>query len=240
MCATLLKGQTDKVFMKNGESKQGIIVSIGKDFLFFKNSDTSTVQRLYKSEIILVEKYDGKILTFAHPEETRESASPSKPLYRNSISVQPFNVLLGRMTAAYEFLSSDGKIGFVLPVSVTFDPVGILYTARTDSNNTRKHVSGFNLVSGADVNFYVGKGEFEGLYLGPRIRYGTDMFLNVEAYSVQTQFGWRVADPEDRLVHCISVGFGFARILSSPAGNLINPRQSYGWGSVNYKIGFNW
>jgi hypothetical protein len=240
MCTLLLKGQTDKVFMKSGESKKGIIISIGKDFLFFKNSDTSVVQRINKREVVLVEKYDGRIFTFAHPEETRDSVKTIRVRYRNSFTVQPFNVLLGRMTGSYEFLTSDGKIGFVLPLSITFDPVGVFYSAKKDSNNVQKHVSGFNFIGGADVNFYVGKGDFEGLYLGPRIRYGTDMFINAEAYSVQTQFGWRIGDPEDRLIHHISVGFGFVRILSSPAGKLINPRQSYAWGSINYKIGLTW
>jgi hypothetical protein len=227
--------------MKSGESKKGIIVSIGKDFLFFKNSDTSVVQRIHKNDIVLVEKYDGRILTFAHPEEIKDSVTIRKPIYRNSFTVQPFNVLFGRMTGSYEFLTSDGKIGFVLPLSITFDPVGVFYSERNDSNNVRKHVHGLNVIGGADVNFYVGKGDFEGLYLGPRIRYGVDMFIsNIEAYSVQTQIGWKIGDPEDRLIHHVSVGFGFVRILSSPAGNQINPRQSYAWGSINYKIGFTW
>jgi len=66
------------------------------------------------------------------------------------------------------------------------------------------------------------------------------MFLQIEAYSLQTQFGLRVGDPTDHISQHISGGIGFVRVLSSPGGNRINPKQSYGWFSINYRIGFNW
>jgi hypothetical protein len=243
LCGFCARAQRDKVFMKNGEIKKGMVVSVVNDFIFFRASDTSLTQRMPKSEILLVEKYDGKILIFSKKiaeEQDSAAVGPGK-FRRHSFGIQPLNVFVGRMTASYEYLNKTGTIGFLLPVSVTFDPVGTLYKESNDSSGTSAHTPGYNLIGGADVNFYLAKGDFEGFYFGPRIRYGVDMFLfNIEAYSIQTQFGYRIAEPDSRLVQHLSVGLGFVRILASPAGNNISPKQSYGWASINYRIGFNW
>jgi hypothetical protein len=67
------------------------------------------------------------------------------------------------------------------------------------------------------------------------------MFVgNTEAYSVQTQFGWRIGEPASRFSQHVSLGFGFVRVLSSRAGARIDPKQSYAWGSITYRIGVNW
>ena len=234
----------DKLFLKNGTVKKGVVVSMGSDFVFFKTSDSSyTIRKLAKAEIIMVEKYDGKVYIFSKQEQLKDTNKlADKTIYHHSIGLQPFNVLLGRITGTYEYLNKAGTIGFLIPLSLTFDPSGVIYNVKTDSTiKSANHTKGFNFISGADVNFYIGKGDFEGFYIGPRIRYGTDMFLsNIEAYSVQTQFGWRMTDQEDRISQHFSVGFGFVRILSSPAGKRINSKQSYGWLSFNYRIGLNW
>jgi len=240
--AFILKGQ-DKIFLKNGSSKKGIVISVGNDFIFFKTSDTALItERISKSEIVLIEKYNGKIFIFSKEESPVDSLKLNKKIYRNSFGIQPFNFLLGRITGAYEYLSKNGKIGFVIPLSLTFDPVGVIYKTTVDSTRSSAiHTKGFNFIGGADVNFYIGRNNFEGFFLGPRIRYGTDMFLQgTEAYSLQTQFGWKLGEPDERIAQHISVGIGFVRILASPLGNRINPKQSYGWFSINYRIGFNW
>ncbi|MCE3260832.1 MAG: hypothetical protein K0S12_2473, partial [Bacteroidetes bacterium] len=106
-----------------------------------------------------------------------------------------------------------------------------------DSAFTRN--PGVNFITGLDVNFSVAQKEPRGFFVGPRIRYGTDMFLaNIEAYSLQTQFGWYGKLPLKGFYQHVSIGIGFARILSSQAGNLISPKQSYGWGSINYRVSF--
>jgi hypothetical protein len=33
---------------------------------------------------------------------------------------------------------------------------------------------------------------------------------------------------------------GFIRVISSPAGKLIDPKQSYAWYSLNYRLGVKW
>lgn len=241
--AFIVKGQ-DKIFLKNGLSKKGIIISMGNDFVFFKLSDTSlATERISKSDIMLIEKYNDQIFIFSKEHLQKDSlGNKNKKIFKNSFGLQPFNVLLGRITVAYEYLNKNGKVGIVIPLSLTFDPVGILYNTTVDS--TRKsslHAKGFNFIGGADLNLYLGRGDFEGFFLGPRVRYGTDMLLQgIEAYSIQTQFGWRLGETNDRLSQHISLGIGFVRILSSQAGNRINPKQSYGWLSVNYRVGINW
>jgi hypothetical protein len=239
--AFVSKGQ-DRIFLKGGKIKNGIVSSIGNDFVFFKNSDSSlTIQRIAKAEVMLVEKYDGKIYIFSKENFSKDSTVSPRRTFKNSLGCQPLNVFLGRLTVNYEYLNKSGKIGVVIPLSLTFDPVGILYRTTVDSTrNSSLHTRGFNFIGGVDINFYAGKGDFEGFFLGPRIRYGTDMFLQgTEAYSLQNQFGWRLTEPDDRLSQHISIGIGFVRILASPGGNRISSKQSYGWLSVNYRVGFN-
>jgi hypothetical protein len=67
------------------------------------------------------------------------------------------------------------------------------------------------------------------------------MFLRgIEAYTAQTQLGIKLSDESNWLIQHISVGFGFVRIFSSPAGTLLSTRQLFAWGSINYKLGIKW
>lgn len=240
-CGVTCYSQDDKVILKTGQKKQGKVVSMGNDFIYFRDSSSNMI-KISKADILLVEKYDGKVFLFGK-KILEDTSSKKTKVYHHSFGLQPFNILLGRITGSYEYLNKSGNVGVMIPLSVTFDPVGVIYNQAQDSSSqsTDQHLDGVNFIGGADINFYIGKNDFEGLYVGPRIRYGVDMFLrNIEAYSVQTQIGWRLNDPEDRITQHLSVGFGFARILSSAAGNRISPKQSYAWGSINYRIGFNW
>ena len=234
----------DKLFFKTGEVKNGIIVSILSDYLLFKTSDTSVnTYRIPKSEIIMAERYDGRVFIFTEKKSRRDSTKHINGNFkRNFLSVQPFNLLFGRATICYERLNKEGTFGVVIPAIITFDPIGTIYRVKSDSAGAFvPHNSGINFIGGLDLNFYIGKKDNAKFFLGPRIRYGVDMFLrNIEAYSIQTQFGWRLGKPENTITQHFSVGFGFARILSSQAANRISPKQSYGWGSINYRIGFNW
>ena len=235
--------QTDKIYLVNGEVKKGLVISMGNDFVFSKSSDTSlTTKKYLKSDILLIEKYDGKVFVFGKNSEKKvNTIDTTEVFYRNSLGIQPLSFFLGRVSLVYERMNKEGTIGFALPVSLTFDPTGIIYEPDSSRGTSGNHLSGVNFIGGADVNFYVGKGDFEGFYLGPRVRYGVDMFIgNIEAYTVQTQFGWKLEGSEYRMSHHISVGFGFVRILSSQAGNRINSKNSYSWGSISYRIGLNW
>lgn len=237
----LLCAQTDKIFLSNGKSVSGRVGTIGKDRVFFRANDSSEVRSYLKNEILLIEKYNGKIYHFSEKLETKDTLKNN--VLHHNISLQPFNVLLGRITANYEYILKNGSIGILVPLSITFDPVGPIYQPGTDSNGVKsyRHIKGVNFITGADVNFYPGKGKLKGFFIGPRIRYGVDMFLSIiEGYSVQTQLGLRNESFKGHAFHSLSVGFGFVRILSSPAGNLISNKETFGWGSINYRIGFGW
>jgi hypothetical protein len=235
----------DKLFFKNGTSQKGYILTMGKDFIYFKTSDTSATQKINKSSLVLIEDYKGTRYLFSgepgHTDSVNIQAAPST-LRRNIFSLQPLGIFFGRGTLVYERLSSDNKIGVVFPVSLTFDPFGSLYNTNLDTtqNGIRK-INGVNFITGLDINFYLGKSAHTKFFVGPRVRYGTDLFLrNIEGYTLQTQFGWKVSSEKSRFVQHLSFGFGFVRVLSSPAGKLINPKQSYGWYSLNYRVGLSW
>jgi hypothetical protein len=233
----------DKLYFKNGEIKKGYIVSIGQNNVFFKNSDTSLkTQNFPKSELLLIENYKGDVFIFSETKKIETEKNETPLFKRNTIGVQPFAILFGRATVVYERFSKDNKVGFVFPLSLTFDPIGTLYNSKIDtSKNSVRRLHGINFIGGMDVNFYIGRRDNSKFFLGPRIRYGTDMFLRgIEAYSIQTQLGWRFGDPTKVMVQHLSFGFGLVRILSSPAGALISPKQSYGWFSVNYRVGIKW
>lgn len=232
----------DKVFLKNGTCKQGEIITIGKEFIFFKNAgDAKSEVKIPLSETRMIERYDGRVIMYSDKTE-RSDSLPAKNITgkRNVISVHPLSFLLGRFTVGFEHLNKEGTIGFYFPLSLTFDS----FTAVKFNYNVlgyRKKSSGVNFIGGMDVNFYIGRGKHIKFFVGPRVRYGVDMLLgNIEAYTIQTQFGWRLNNSANKISQHLSVGFGFARILSSQAGNLVNPKQSYGWGSINYRIGVNW
>jgi hypothetical protein len=234
----------DKLIFKNGEIKKGFIVSIGQDVIFFKNNDTAlNTKQIPKADLILLENYKGDVFIFSEAKKNEELKKSELPVFkRNALGLQPLAIMLGRATIVYERFTKDNKVGFVFPLSLTFDPIGSLYNSRIDTSaNSVRRLSGINFIGGMDVNFYIGKNENTKFFVGPRIRYGTDMFLRgIEAYSVQTQFGWKIGHPNKASIQHLSFGFGLARILSSPAGALISPKQSYAWCSVNYRVGIKW
>jgi hypothetical protein len=238
-------GAQDKLFFTNGTSQKGFIISRAQDFIFFKTSDTSAIQKISKSDLLLIEDYKGNRYFFAAKSKNEtllNSSAQNTITSRNILSIQPVAILFGRGTLVYERLSKDSKIGLVIPFSITFDPFGSLYNSRIDTNqNSVKRISGVNFIAGLDLNFYVGRHENFKFFIGPRVRYGTDLFLrDVEGYTIQTQVGWKIGKPDKRFVQHLSVGFGFVRVLSSPAGRLIDPKQSYGWYSLNYRLGLKW
>lgn len=239
-----LYGQ-DKLFLTDGTSKKGVIVSKAKDVIYFKTSDTSVTEKISKSQILLIEDYKGDRFLFSSEKtetDTLKSLSKNKIQARNILSAQPIGLLFGRATLVYERLSEDSKIGLVIPLSITFDPFGSMYNSRLDTNqNAIKRISGVKFITGFDLNFYLGNRKNKKFFVGPRVRYGTDLFLrNIEGYTIQTQMGWKFSKPEKKLVQHLSLGFGFVRVLSIAGSSLIDPKQSYGWFSLNYRVGIKW
>ncbi|PBQ31709.1 hypothetical protein CNR22_07980 [Sphingobacteriaceae bacterium] len=240
--STVISAQ-DKLVFRNGTSRKGIISTVTKEYVFFKTNDTSAVEKIRKSKLIFMEDYRGTRYVFS--ENDTASSTPIKKnakeasAFRNSISIQPLALLFGRLNLSYEHLSKDGKLGIVIPLILTYDPAfGNIYTA--DSTFKSVHIKGVSYITGLDLNYYLGKSDGFKLFVGPRIRYGTDMaFFNTEAYSIQTQIGMRVGRSASRVVQHLSVGYGFVRILSSNSLKT-DPKQSHMWFSLNYRLGIKW
>ncbi len=232
----------DKLFFSDGQTRKGIIVSIAQDAVFFKNTDTSRVEKIKKSDLLMAENYRGVLFIFAEQKKSESLPASSGTMKRNSLGIQPLGILVGRGTVVYERYSKNQLIGFVIPLSITFDPFGSLYNSQLDTNkNAPKRISGINFISGMDVNFYIGKKEHRQFFIGPRLRYGTDQFLRgIEGYSLQTQVGWRFGSRENPVTQHLSVGFGFVNVLSSIQGAAVTPKKFYGWYSFNYRCGFGW
>lgn len=232
----------DKLFFKNGTSRKGILVTNARDYVYFKTSDTSEVEKIKKSKLVLMEDYKGNRFHFSEDESSTDSLQKkiknnSSP--RNVLSIQPLALLFGRANFSYERLSKDMQVGFVIPLILTFDPAfGNIFTA--DSNFNSVHIKGVSFITGLDINYYFGKKEGVKLFVGPRIRYGTDMaFFNTEAYTIQTQVGLRMGRPDRKTVQHLSVGFGFARVISS-AWLRADSKQAHMWFSLNYRFGIRW
>jgi hypothetical protein len=230
----------DKLFLKNGTTLHGDLISVGREYVYFKKSDTAYAARISRMAVLLADDDNGRRIVFAE-DDSRNPENGDRSVKRNYLGVQPFALLCGRATVTYERLSKNGDIGIVLPFSLTFDPFGRIYNSRLDTTTGPSRLAGVNFIAGADVNFYFGKREDVKFFAGPRFRYGTDLFLRgIEAYSLQTQLGWRIKGDDVPVTQHISIGFGFARIISTPVGNIVDPKQSFGWMSVNYRLSFRW
>jgi hypothetical protein len=233
------RGQ-DKLFLKNGSTLHGEIISVGREFVYFKKSDTAYAARISRSAILLADDDMGRRYVFAG-DVSRSTLDGNTGLKRNYLGAQPLALLFGRATVVYERINKKGDVGIVIPFSLTYDPFGRIYNSRLDTTTGRGRIAGVNFIAGADVNFYFGKKDDVKFFAGPRFRYGTDLFLRgIEGYSLQTQLGWRIRGDDFPVIQHISIGFGFARIVSTPAGNIVDPRQSFGWMSINYRLSFSW
>ena len=236
----------DKLYFKNGTLKNCFLISVAKDVVYYKNYDTSaTTIETNKNQLVMLQTYNGIRYVFANDDKKNKViALDSIKLKRNNFGIQPFNFLLGRFTFNYERLTKNNKIGFMIPLSITFNPFESIYKNAVDTTTNsykRNHRTGTNIISGFDVNFYLGKKQNSKYFIGPRFRYGTDLFIaNLEGYSLQTQFGLKFSNPTRKFESHLSLGFGFLRIVSLPYANRINPKQSYVWYSLNYRIGIKW
>ncbi|MCU0360550.1 MAG: hypothetical protein MUF75_07510 [Bacteroidia bacterium] len=230
----------DKVFFKSGKTAFGTLVSLTTNDVFFLYKDSLETSILNKNEILLIEKANGERFLIG---QAKKNSKPlradtlSESVARNAFGLQPFGLFVGRITFAYERFLSTGKIGLMIPVSLTFDPFGVIYPATNDSSSgTPQHIPGIGLISGIDLNYYFKQGESSRYFMGPRIRYGTDKMLRgIEGYCLQFQLGLQLQNRRNLSQH-MSVGYGFVKILNVPSSSTLNPEQLYGWLSLNYRI----
>ena len=235
----------DKVFMKNGKRLNGIVVSVANEVVYFKLSDTSKIEKIKKEDILLIDAARGTRYIFGSDRSAEATATAPKVKYKkNSIGMQPADLLFGRATFVYERLSKNGKVGCAFPVSLAFFPPWFIF--EEDPSGTFEKVEGLKIISGIDLNFYLTDNEHSRFFIGPRIRFGTDPFISsalgfqVQGYTIQTQIGWRFGQTDRQLSQHLSLGFGIGKILDIPAGLRVHPEQVFGWYSLNYRVGINW
>ena len=89
----VISAQSDRIYLMNGKIKEGNVVSVGLKSVFVKLSDSSyQTLSINKSDILLIEKYDGKVLVFGHKENGKNEVVASDKVKQHSISFEPINV----------------------------------------------------------------------------------------------------------------------------------------------------
>ena len=207
----------DKVIYNDGKIVYGKIISIGSNVVYFKKSDSSEVQQIAKSNLIFAEISKSKRYVFKDSINSKNISTFKLKEKKHFISIQPLGVFVGRINLIYERLSANQKVGFVLPISITFDPNSIFYKIGRDStrNNIIQSNKKIGIITGFDVNFYLGQKAIRCFFIGPRFRYGNNLFIeNFNLLTFQTQIGWRFQKLVSPLVQHLSFGFGLAKISS--------------------------
>jgi hypothetical protein len=248
----------DKLIFKDGRAVKCKILAINPATVTYKDSTTAekmiTVSKL---ELILAEFKSGSVHIFGAESPTVTQAPSKNLIYdakearrekersfkNNIIGVQIPDIAFGRLTLTYERLLLDKSLGVMIPLSMTYDPrvlsmglTGDSSAAASTANPIRRNIS---FVTGLDLNYYVETRSYSKFFFGPRIRYGTDVYMfNTTAYSVQFQNGLLLCDSKGKMASSIALGFGFVRVLSIPLTGGIDPKQSYPWMSLTIRIGF--
>lgn len=255
--STFIKAQ-DKVVFKDGKKLNCKIISINPSTITYKDSaSASQMVTVSKNDVLMAEFSSGNVYIFGTTTNTN-AASPSssnktldrkaqirekeKEFKDNIIGIQIPDVLFGRLTLTYERLFFDKQIGVTVPVSLSYDRRVMFMGLSTDTSNNasaskvRKDV---NFITGLDLNYYFESKSHTKFFIGPRFRYGTDVTMeNITAYSVQMQNGILIGSRNGKMASTLAIGFGFVRIVASPFGGGINPKQSYPWGSFTFRLGF--
>lgn len=248
----------DKVVFKDGKKLNCKIVSINPSTITYKDSTSAgNMITVSKNEVLMAEFSSGNVYIFGtttNTSVTAPSTSSNKPLDKkaqirekekefkdNIIGVQLPDIFFGRLTLTYERLFFEKQLGLTVPFSLSFDNRLLTAGFSTDTvNNSAGKVSrDVNYITGLDLNYYFESKSHTKFFIGPRFRYGTDVSMeNITAYSVQMQNGILIASRNGKMASTLAIGFGFVRIVASPFGGGINPKQSYPWGSFTFRLGF--
>jgi len=248
----------DKLFFRNGKKSNCKVISVNLSTVDYKDSvKAPEVITVLKSGLLMAE-VNGDIIIFGtEPYPNISSSDRKNPRISNKKSAvrekeqnfkngiigwQPVDIFWGRLTLSYERLFMDKRMGVAIPVSLSFDPRILIPGSSNDTvvntatNQIRRNTG---IIYGVDLNYYYETRSFSKFFFGPRFRYGTDVNLaNVTAYTIQFQNGFLLCDSKGKMATTFAVGFGFARIVSTPFSSPFNPRQSYPWASFTLRLGF--
>ncbi|MBS1651111.1 MAG: hypothetical protein JSU07_03795 [Bacteroidetes bacterium] len=237
--------QTDKLFFKSGKLEKVTIQNINKHFVTYKASDSAkTLMHTDSKELLFIEKSNGYRHYFFSEKEHFLKDTNIK--ISNIISTRPLDIFGGRLLLEHEHYFASSKIGLVITGGITYDMLpGFGRRGRKrrgampQKNNASTRPNGIGFMAGIDLNFYIGKNSKKTFFIGPRLRYGIDKtILDVDAVTLQTQFGWRFGDMTKKgFLQFLSFGYGFVTVIDGQTRNLDRPIP---WGSINYRVGFGW
>jgi hypothetical protein len=243
----------DKLIFKTGKKVNCKVVSIDASTVTY--SDSADIQKTAaKQDLIMAEK-NGAVVIFGtsnnsfptystadKPFDYNESRAKArkekeKTFSNNIIGIQIPDLVFGRLTMTYERLFNEKQIGVTIPASLSYDP-RILFSGLQDTASVRQNPIRTNVgfITGLDINYYFSRRSYSKFFVGPRFRYGTDVYLqNLTGYSIQLQNGFLACSSNGKMASTFAFGVGFVRVTSF---NGIDPRQSYPWMSVTIRIGF--
>jgi hypothetical protein len=244
----------DKLIFKTGKKVNCKVLSIDASTVSYSDS-VSTQKTAAKKDLIMAEK-NGAVFIFGASENSFPTYSTSsdkpfdynesrakarkekeKTFSNNIIGIQIPDLVFGRLTMTYERLFNEKQIGITIPASLSYDP-RILFSGLQDTASVRQNPIRTNVgfITGLDINYYFARKSYSKFFVGPRLRYGTDVYLqNLTGYSVQLQNGFLACSSNGKMASTFAFGVGFVRVTSF---NGIDPRQSFPWMSVTIRIGF--
>lgn len=228
----------DKLFLRNNTTLFCKIASINEKTVSYRDSVGATqITTISKENIIMAEYKTGEIYVFGKAEATsapailNETSSERKArkmqewkkedesLRNNIIGFEPIGFFIGRFGASYERLLNNKNIGIKIPMLLSYNFLG-------DSSNKK-----VGFITGLDVNFYQDLKPNTKYFFGPRVRYGTDMFLgNIEGITAQLNNGIFVSRGKS-FTNTIGLGFGFFKFTRS----LTNTNNTINGGTYDYK-----
>lgn len=245
----------DRLILKDGKKISCKVISINLTTIDYKDS-LSNVVTLEKTDVLFAELKNGDKYVFGN--ETANTVSAPKNKYEKNLErkaairekeknfknniygFQPIDIVWGRLTFTYEHLFLDKRMGITVPFSLTYDPRVLIPNSSNDTIvNTREKVRhNVGVITGLDLNYYYESRSHSKFFFGPRFRYGTDVNLsNINAYTIQFQHGFLLCDSKGKMATTFAVGFGFARIISTPFSSAFSPNQSFPWASFTLRLG---
>lgn len=254
----------DKLFLRNGTSLKCKVVSINEHTISYRDTiENSPITSIAKTQLILAE-IKGEVFIFGSDKKTNEQLANTNETWqqRQDRKMQDWKkredtlsnnilgfylpvILFGRLGVSYERLFANKSIGIKIPFILSYNPAAYIPTANSsNSSNTTTTTTnapnkGVGFITGIDINFYHDIKPQLKYYFGPRIRYGTDMFLGgIEGLTAQIQNGIFRSSGK-RFTNTFGIGFGFFK-LSKKYSNLsgYTENQVYPSYSITWRLGF--
>lgn len=250
----------DKLFLRNNTIIKCKISSINEKTVSYKDSAAAVqITTISKEEIIMAEYKSGEIYVFGKTDANEfnkvttqtynETSSERKArkmqewkkeeekLGDNIIGFYPTTILFGRFAVSYERLFSKKNIGIKLPLMLTYDskPIWSAFIG-----NSTPYTTGFGYITGIDLSFYNDLLPKTKYFFGPRIRYGKDIFLELEGFTAQIQNGI-LRSRGEHFTSTFAVGFGVSKIATvygTTAGSGLSDQKIYPSFSVTWRLGF--